>query len=101
VDPEPLAVGAGDLVKLIPEGFVIHADAPGTILVRVRWTPYWSVARGTGCVEESPTGFTRVKVDQPGTLRIGVDFAPWRAFSGGPRCAEDSVAPPGSDQSAP
>ena len=28
----------------------------------MRWTPYWSIAEGTGCVEESPTGFTRVTV---------------------------------------
>ena len=87
-DPEPLAVGAGDLVKLTPEGFVVQADGPGSILVRVRWTPYWSVDEGTGCVEESPGGFTRVTVSEPGRLRIGVDFAPFRAISGGIRCAD-------------
>jgi hypothetical protein len=87
-DPEPLAIGAGDLAKLKPEGFVLDADSPGSILVRVRWTPYWSIARGTACVEESPTGFTRVTVPEPGRVRVGVDFAPWRAISGGQRCAE-------------
>jgi hypothetical protein len=86
--PEPLAVGAGDLVKLTPEGFVVDMDAPGTVLVRVRWTPYWSVAEGSGCVEESH-GFTRVEVEQPGPVRVGVSFAPWRALDGGPRCADN------------
>ena len=86
-DPEPLALGAGDLVKLKPQGFVVEADAAGSILVRVRWTPYWSILEGTGCVEESPTGFTRVTVPESGRLRIGVDFSPFRALSGGKRCS--------------
>ncbi|HET8975711.1 MAG TPA: hypothetical protein VFN15_03690 [Solirubrobacterales bacterium] len=87
-DPEPMAIGAGDLVKLKPEGFVVEADAAGSILVRVRWTPYWQVAEGTGCVEESPTGFTRVTMPEAGRLKIGVDFSPLRALSGGKRCAD-------------
>ena len=90
-DAEPLALGAGDLVKLTQEGFVIDAIGPGSILVRVRWTPYWSISEGIGCVEESPGGFTRVTVPEAGRLRIGVSFAPWRAIDGGRRCAE---APP-------
>jgi hypothetical protein len=91
-DPEPLAIGAGDLVKLTQEGFVIDADAPGSILVRVRWTPYWSISRGAGCVQESPTGFTRVTVDEPGRVRVGVSFTPWRALDGGRRCADPPAA---------
>jgi hypothetical protein len=92
-DPEPLAIGAGDLVKLTQEGFVIDADAPGSILVRIRWTPYWSISSGVGCVQESPTGFTRVTVDEPGRVRVGVSFAPWRALDGGRRCADPPQAP--------
>jgi hypothetical protein len=54
----PIAVGSGELVKLTPEGFVVDAKAPGTVLVRVHWTPYWSVEQGVGCVEKSASGFT-------------------------------------------
>ena len=88
-DPAPMAIGAGDLVKLKPEGFVVEADAAGSMLVRVRWTPYWQIAEGTGCVEESPTGFTRVTLREAGRLKIGVDFSPLRALSGGRRCADN------------
>jgi hypothetical protein len=94
-DPEPLVFGAGDLVKLKPQGFIVEADAPGSMLVRVRWTPYWQIVRGTGCLEESPTGFTRVHVASPGRLRIAVDFSPLRAISQGPRCATAEDVPTG------
>ena len=87
IDPEPLAAGAGSGVKLNPQGFVANADSAGSLVVRVRWTPYWSVEEGTGCVEESSTGFTQVTVPEPGPIRIGVDFSPLRALSGGQRCA--------------
>lgn len=88
-NPAPLAVGAGDLVKLTPEGFVVDADSAGTVLVRVRWTPYWSITQGSGCVEESPRGFTRLTVDEGQRVRVGVSFAPWRALDGGRRCREE------------
>ena len=97
-DPEPLALGAGDLVKLKPQGFVVEADAAGSILVRVRWTPYWSISEGTGCVEESPTGFTRVTVPESGRLKIGVDFSPFRALSGGKRCATNPLPTSGWEE---
>ncbi|CAN5523505.1 hypothetical protein BH20ACT15_BH20ACT15_06700 [soil metagenome] len=94
VDPEPLAVGAGRLVKLKPQGFVANATSAGSMHVRVRWTPYWSIAEGVGCVQESATGFTRLTVPEPGRIRVGVDFSPLRALSGGKRCA--SKPPPTS-----
>jgi hypothetical protein len=86
-DPAPMAVGTGELVKLTPEGFVVDADTAGTVLVKVNWTPYWSIEQGAGCVEQSPRGMTNLQVSKPGRVRIGVDFAPWRALSHGPRCA--------------
>ncbi|MGH2983043.1 MAG: hypothetical protein ACRDK5_02115 [Solirubrobacterales bacterium] len=99
-DPAPLAVGAGDLVKLTPEGFVVDADAPGTVLVRVHWTPYWSIEQGTGCVEQSPGGYTTLDVTEPGRFRVGVDFSPLRALDGGPRCADRPIATIGLERTA-
>lgn len=88
VDPAPLAIGAGERAKLTRKGFVVMADEPGTILVKVRWTPYWSIEEGTGCVEESERGFTRVTVPEQGKLKVGVDFSPLRALDRGRRCAD-------------
>jgi len=96
-DPSPLATGAAQLGKLTTEGFVLKASAPGTALVRVRWTPYWTVTDGRGCVEESPGGFTRVSVDRPGRLAVSVRFAPWRVLSSGPVCAHVAADDSGAD----
>jgi hypothetical protein len=100
-NPSPLAIG-GKMVKLTPEGFVVDAEVPGTVLVRVRWTPYWSIERGTGCVEQAPDGYTMLDVETPGRFRVGVDFSPVRAISSGPRCNSEPEIEYGSAQgSAP
>jgi hypothetical protein len=94
-NPQPLTVGVADVAKLTPEGLVLDADRPGTVLVRVRWTPYWEVAKGTGCVEEATGGFTRVRVEEPGKMRLAINFAPWRALASGPRCSTEPPPPSG------
>jgi hypothetical protein len=97
-NPSPLAIG-GKMVKLTPQGFVVDASAPGTVLVRVHWTPYWSIEQGTGCVEQAPGGYTMIDVTTPGRFRVGIDFTPWRAVSSGPRCHQEPVIQYGSAQS--
>jgi hypothetical protein len=99
-NPSPLAIG-GEMVKLTPQGFVVDANAPGTVLVRVHWTPYWSIEQGSGCVEQAPGGYTMLDVTTPGRFRVGIDFAPWRAVSSGPRCHQEPVIQYGSAQSSP
>ena len=98
-NPAPLAIG-GEMVKLTPQGFVVDADAPGTVLVRVHWTPYWSIEQGSGCVEQAPGGYTMIDVTTPGRFRVGIDFAPWRAVSSGPRCHREPVIEYGSAQTS-
>jgi hypothetical protein len=99
-NPSPLAIG-GKMVKLRPQGFVVDTSAPGTVLVRVHWTPYWSIEQGTGCVEQAPGGYTMLDVETPGRFRVGIDFSPVRAISSGPRCHEEPVIQYGSAGSDP
>jgi hypothetical protein len=94
-NPSPLAIG-GKMVKLRPQGFVVDSSAPGTVLVRVHWTPYWSIEQGTGCVEQAPGGYTMLDVETPGRFRVGIDFSPVRAISAGPRCHEEPAIQYGS-----
>ena len=98
--PSPLAIG-GKMVKLTPQGFVVDASAAGTVLVRVHWTPYWSIEQGNGCVEEAPGGYTMIDVANPGRFRVGIDFTPWRAVSSGPRCHQEPVIQYGASQTSP
>jgi hypothetical protein len=97
--PSPLAIG-GKMVKLTPEGFVVDASAPGTVLVRVHWTPYWAIEQGTGCVEQAPGGYTMLDVTTPGRFRVGIDFSPVRAVSSGPRCHQEPIIEYGSAQTS-
>ena len=55
---------------------MVDASQPGTVLVRVHWTPYWSIEQGTGCVEQAPGGYTMIDVTTPGRFRVGIDFTP-------------------------
>jgi hypothetical protein len=98
-NPSPLAIG-GEMVKLTPQGFVVDATQPGTVLVRVHWTPYWSIEHGSGCVEQAPGGYTMIDVTTPGRFRVGIDFTPWRAVSSGPRCHQDPLIQYGTAQSS-
>jgi hypothetical protein len=80
---------------------VVDASAPGTVLVRVHWTPYWSIEQGTGCVEQAPGGYTMLDVQTPGRFRVGIDFSPVRAISTGPRCHEEPALKYGSAGTLP
>ena len=52
-------------------------------LVRIRWTPYWAVVEGRGCVRRDGD-WTRVEA--AGGVRVAIRFDPLRALSDGARC---------------
>jgi len=82
----PLASGAGARVVAM-DSDTVDLDVPraGRILVRVRFTPYWRIARGKGCV--APAGdWTALTITAPGRVRIATDFALSRVRATGPRC---------------
>ena len=75
-DAQPLAA-PGRLSDLGPDSFTIRSGARGTSTkVRIRWTPYWQVTSGRGCVGPTPDGFTRV--DAVGTVVVRARFDPRR-----------------------
>ena len=87
-DPTPLSEGAGTVEKIDTEGFTVDNEFAGTTLVRVHWTPYWTVAGGSGCVTEAPDGFTTVSTRSPGRVRVATNWRPWKALGDGPNCRE-------------
>ncbi len=83
----PLATGAGTLTALRTQGFDLRATRPGTIVTKVRWTPYWRASGSPGaCVVRAPGDLTAVRVRQPGAVRVDVAFSLTRIGATRARC---------------
>ncbi len=82
-----LATPPARLTAVGADSFTLAAPGRGSYEVRVRYTPYWGLQRGHGCVRRAPGGWTTVEARAAGTIRVGIDFALTRIFSQGPRCA--------------
>jgi hypothetical protein len=85
-DPTPIAQGAATLQQLGPNWFSLRAARPGSTLVRVHFSPYWEITRGSGCVQ--PAGsFTRVTLRREGPARVSIRFSLSRIGASSPRCS--------------
>ncbi len=71
----PLLSGPGVLSSLDGDGFSIDAHKPGRFLVRVHYTPYWSVLAGTATVAQGDDDWTEVDVRRPGTISVDAEFS--------------------------
>ncbi|MBS1871114.1 MAG: hypothetical protein JSS99_15800 [Actinobacteria bacterium] len=89
-DPAPLADPPARVLATDTDTLTVAVPRPGTIRLRVRWTPYWAVAHGDACV--APAGdWTRLRVRAPGTVRLTTRFALGRIGSKAARCGERPV----------
>ena len=86
----PLLSGPGRLTSLAHDSFALRAYAPGRFVVRVRFTRYWTITRGSGCVAQAPGGWTAVSVRAPGTTVVTASFSLSRAFSTGGSCSSSA-----------
>ncbi len=84
--PTPLVSGPGRATSLGHDSLSMHVDAPGSLLVRVRYTSYWTVTSGAGCVQRGAGGWTRVDAARRGPLQLGASFSLGRAFGSGRSC---------------
>ena len=76
--PVPLAEGAAGIrarATLSDTGVAVHASRPGSVLLRVRFTRWWRMTAGRGCVREAPGGMTRVVFRAAGTIRLQARLA--------------------------
>jgi hypothetical protein len=62
------------LTAIGPEGFTLSARDSGPFLVRVHYTPYWTVTRGDACVSRDGD-WTAVDVRSPGIVEISARFS--------------------------
>jgi hypothetical protein len=85
-DATPIVQGPATLRTLGPDSLTIAAHRAGTLVVHVRFTPYWALSGGSGCV--APDGqYTRVTLRAPGTVRLVTRFALDRIRADSPRCS--------------
>lgn len=90
LDPKPLvaSLGAGRAVpiRVGRQGFALDVTHPGRFLVRVNFTPYWSIARGSGCILRRGD-WTVARAAHAGVFRVEADFSlggAWNAMTGAP-----------------
>jgi len=88
LDPKPLvaplAGAAAETLRIGHDGFALDVRRPGDFLVRVNFTPYWSIARGEGCIIRRGD-WTLARASRPGVFRVKADFSlprAWNAVTG-------------------
>jgi len=77
---EPMAGAAAQVLWAGRQSFGLDVTRPGDFLVRVKFTPYWSLARGRGCILRHGD-WTVVHAAHPGVFRIAADFSLGRAWN--------------------
>ncbi|HEX3041640.1 MAG TPA: hypothetical protein VHP56_06085 [Solirubrobacterales bacterium] len=83
-DPKPLVAPLGAAAAEVKwfgrQGFALDVKQPGAFLVRVSFTPYWSIARGAGCILRRGD-WTVARASRPGIFRVAADFSVGRAWN--------------------
>lgn len=76
----PLAGSAAQVLWVGRQGFALDVHRPGEFLVRVNFTPYWSIVRGAGCILRHGD-WTVARATHPGVFRVRADFSLGRAWN--------------------
>jgi hypothetical protein len=71
-DPTPLLTGtsAARLLTLGHDRIVGYASAAGRYLLRVHYTPYWSVSPRSSCVSRTADGMTELRLPRAGRFTL-------------------------------
>jgi hypothetical protein len=70
----PYARPADPVDALGPASFALRVRRRGRFLVRIHYTPYWSVTAGDACVERDGA-WTAVDVRRPGRVELSARFS--------------------------
>lgn len=71
----PIATPAGhiEVLRLTSNSVTLRADRPGVYRLRLRYTPYWRVERGTACAAPRKPWGTELRVQRAGLVRLSFD----------------------------
>jgi len=76
----PLGTASAQTLRVGRQGFALDVRRPGEFLVRVNFTPYWSISRGAGCILRRGD-WTVARAAHPGVFRVAADFSLGRAWN--------------------
>ena len=76
----PLDSARAETLWVGRQGFALDVATPGEFLVRVNFTPYWSIARGSGCILRRGD-WTVARASRAGVFRVAADFSLGRAWN--------------------
>jgi hypothetical protein len=83
-DPKPLVAPLGAAAASTRwvgrQGFALDVSRPGEFLIRVNFTPYWSISHGAGCILRHGD-WTVARASRPGVFRVDADFSLGRAWN--------------------
>ena len=69
-----LVLGPARLISDSSDRVSLEVGAPGAVTVRVRWSTYWTVSSGAGCLTESPAGWTVLHARRAGAVTISASL---------------------------
>jgi hypothetical protein len=81
---EPEGTAAARVLQVGHQGFTLDVVRPGDFLVRVNFTPYWSIGHGRGCLLRRGE-WTLARAESTGLFHVGADFSlerAWNAMTG-------------------
>jgi hypothetical protein len=89
-DARPLATGPVRLVSFGVSRIDLQMLRPGSAVILVRWTRFWSVVAGQACVAPTPDGWTQVTAGTAGpvTLSAQVGLSTLAGSGNGGSCSQ-------------
>jgi hypothetical protein len=82
----PIVQAPARLQRLTAGSLTIRVPKPGTYTLRMRFTPYWQLSAGAGCV--APDGnWTKLTVSRAEEVRLSTSFSLRRIGATSPRCS--------------
>jgi hypothetical protein len=85
VNATPIVQGPATLQSLGPDSLQIRVRRAGSVMVHVRYTPYWRLSEGSGCVLRAGQ-FTALRLRSSGEVRLQARFSPSRIRADSPSC---------------
>ena len=74
-DAVPLVDAPARLVADTADGITIEVPRATSVVIRARYTPYWTISTGVACIEPTADGLTRVIAAEPGIITLQPQFS--------------------------